>query len=305
MEILRTSDHYFKNLEDYSFKENYVHLNHDGHLLRMHYVDEGPPQAPVVLLLHGEPSWSYLYRKTIQALTDAGYRSIAPDLMGCGKSDKPGAREVYTYENHVRWLNAFVQQLKLKNIALVCQDWGGFLGLRLVASHPEIFSCVFASNTGLPTGEVELSKEFHQWQKYSQEIEAFNVSEIIQKGCATQLSENVKRAYEAPFPDEFYKLGVRQFPVLVPTQSQDPSAIENRNAWMKLIRFSKPFITFFAEDDPITFGNDLAFQKHIPGAQGQAHQRVPRAGHFIQEDVPDYFSETLLNFLTAYHGANY
>ena len=305
MKILRTPESSFAELEGYSFKENYLNLLHEGEVVRMHYVDEGPADAPVVLLLHGEPSWSYLYRKVIQALSDAGFRAIAPDLIGCGKSDKFNSREPYTYENHVQWLGDFVKQLELKNIALVCQDWGGFLGLRLVASRPEIFSCVFASNTGLPTGQTELSKEFHQWKKYSQEIEAFNVSEIIQKGCATQLSENVKRAYEAPFPDEFYKLGVRQFPVLVPTQSQDPSAIENRNAWMKLIRFSKPFITFFAEDDPITFGNDLAFQKHIPGAQGQAHQRVPRAGHFIQEDVPDYFSETLLNFLTAYHGANY
>ena len=227
MDILRTPDERFSNLPDYPFKPHYI----EAGWLRIHYVDEGPPNAAPVLMLHGEPSWSYLYRKMIPIFVSAGLRAIAPDLVGFGRSDKPAKREDYTYLRHVNWMTRLIQKLDLSMITLVCQDWGGLIGLRIVAEHPERFARIVAANTGLPTGEGPIGDAFMAWRKFSQETPTFPVGQIIQGGCANALPPEVVAAYDAPFPDERFKAGARQFPILVPIAPDDPAVPANREAW--------------------------------------------------------------------------
>lgn len=293
MEILRTPDERFANLPEYPFAPQYQQIDE----VRVHYLDEGPPTADPVLLLHGEPSWSFLYRKMIPVLVRAGNRVIAPDLVGFGRSDKPSDRADYTYQRHVAWMWGLVTALDLHAITLVCQDWGGLIGLRLAAEHPERFARIVAANTGLPTGDQPMGRAFMTWQKLSQRAETLDIGAIIQNGCQTPLTPEVLAGYDAPFPDERYKAGARQFPLLVPTTPDDPTAPANRAAWQALRQWTKPFLTAFSDGDPITRGGDTLFQQAIPGAQGQRHVVLPGAGHFLQEDQGVALAEVVVAFI--------
>ncbi len=293
MELLRTPDERFADLPGYSFAPHYLTL--DG--LRVHYVDEGPREAPPVLLLHGEPTWSYLYRKMIPPLVAAGLRAVAPDLPGFGRSDKPVRREDYTYQHHVDWMRGLLLGLDLVGATLVGQDWGGLIGLRLVAEHPERFARVVAANTFLPTGDRPAGPAFEAWCEYSQTTPSFHTGGIVRGGCATELAPEVEAAYDAPFPDDRYKAGARQFPVLVPTRPDDPAAEPNRRAWAVLERFEKPFLTAFSDQDPITRGADHIFQERIPGTKGQPHTTIAGAGHFLQEDRGEELARVVADFV--------
>ena len=287
MEFLRTPDDRFEGLPDFPFEPHYVEVPAgDGTTTaRLAYVDEGPANGEVVLLLHGEPSWSFLYRHMIPVLTGAGLRVIAPDLIGFGRSDKPTRRTDCSYQSHLDWLRAAVfDQLDLTDITLVCQDWGGLLGLRLVGEHPERFARVVAANTFLPTGDRDPGDAFLAWQRFSQETPQFPVGAIIDGGCTTSLAPEVVAGYDAPFPDETYKEAARQFPLLVPTSPDDPASGPNRLAWETLRTFDRPFLCAFSDGDPITAGADRVLRTDIPGAQGQAHTTIEGGGHFLQED---------------------
>ncbi|HZP41620.1 MAG TPA: haloalkane dehalogenase [Candidatus Binatia bacterium] len=293
MEALRTPDERFANLPGYPFAPHYLDVGG----LRVHYVDEGPRDAAPVLLLHGEPSWSYLYRKVIPLLSGAGHRAIAPDLVGFGRSDKPVGREDYTYQRHVDWMRAVVEGLDLREVTLVCQDWGGLIGLRLAAEHEDRFARIVAANTFLPTGDVDPGPAFRAWKDYSQTTPDFHVGGIVRGGCVTDLPPEVVAAYDAPFPDDRYKAGARQFPVLVPVRPDDPAAGPNRKAWEVLGRWRKPFLTAFSDQDPITRGGDRFFQQAVPGAAGQPHTTIAGAGHFLQEDRGEVLGRVVVDFL--------
>jgi len=293
MDALRTPDDRFANLPAYPFAPHYV----DVEGLRVHYVDEGPRAAAPVLMLHGEPSWSYLYRKMIPIVTAAGHRAIAPDLIGFGRSDKPVRREDYTYQRHVDWMRGVVEALDLRHVTLVCQDWGGLIGLRLVAEHPDRFAGVVAANTFLPTGDRPASPAFLAWQKYSQETPDFHVGGIVKGGCAADLPAEIVAAYDAPFPDDRHKAGARQFPLLVPISPDDPAAGPNRRAWEVLSRWDEPFVTAFSDSDPITRGGDRVLQEQIPGAKGQPHTTIVGGGHFLQEDKGEELARVVVDFI--------
>ena len=293
MEALRTPDDRFANLPGYAFAPHYIEIGG----LRIHYVDEGPRQASAVLLLHGEPSWSYLYRKMIPVITAAGHRAVAPDLVGFGRSDKPVERSDYTYQRHVDWMRAVLEGLDLRDVTLVCQDWGGLIGLRLAAEHGDRFARVVAANTFLPTGDVPPGDAFKMWLQFSQTTPDFPVGGIVNGGCVTDLAAEIVAAYDAPFPDDRYKAGARQFPALVPISPDDPAAPANRKAWEVLRRWDKPFLTAFSDSDPITRGADRFLQEAIPGAKGQSHTTITGAGHFLQEDKGEELARVVVDFI--------
>jgi haloalkane dehalogenase len=298
MECLRTDDGCFANLPGYNFAAHYLMVDDsEGGQLRVHYLDEGPRDAEPILLLHGEPTWSFLYRKMIPILVQAGHRVIAPDLVGFGRSDKPSKRSDYTYQRHVDWMTSLVLQLKLTNIMLVCQDWGGLIGLRLAAEDTQRYTGIVAANTMLPTGDHEPGEAFKQWKKFSQDVELFPTGNLINSACVSTLSADVIAAYDAPFPQEKYKEGARQFPLLVPTTPDDPAAEKNRSAWKVLSQWQKPFLTAFSDSDPITAGGDKLMQKLIPGTKGQKHTTIVSAGHFLQEDKGEALAEVVVQFI--------
>jgi haloalkane dehalogenase len=294
MRVLRTPDERFANLPGYPFAPHYVEVG-DG--LRMHYVDEGPRDVDPVLLLHGEPSWSYLYRKMIPVIVGAGFRAIAPDLIGFGRSDKPAERSDYTYQSHMDRLHAFVGALDLRRVTMFGQDWGGLLGLRLVAEDPDRFDRVVASNTFLPTGDRDPGEAFKAWKKFSQESPKFPIGFIVKGGCASDVPQEIVDAYDAPFPDDSYKAGARQFPMLVPVSPDDPAAPANRKAWEVLKAWDKPFLTAFGDSDPITRGADRVLKELIPGAKGRPHTTIEGAGHFLQEDKGEELAEVVVAFM--------
>jgi haloalkane dehalogenase len=298
MKFLRTPDARFAALPGYPFSPNYLNVpNGEGGALRMHFVDEGPRGGAPVLMLHGEPSWSYLYRKMIPIVAGAGYRVVAPDLIGFGKSDKPTERSDYTYARHVEWVWSLVEQLSLRGLTLVCQDWGSLIGLRLVGEHPDRFARVVVANGGMPTGDQKMPEAFFAWRKFSQEVEVLPVGMIVARGCARDVAPEVVAAYEAPFPDESYKAGARQFPALVPASPDDPAAPANRKAWEVLMRFEKPFLTAFSDQDPITRGGDGLLQALVPGTRGQPHTTIREAGHFLQEDAGEELARVVVEFI--------
>lgn len=290
-QILKTPADRFENLEGYDFQPNYLEIE-DG--LHMHYVDEGKKDGPVVLLLHGEPSWSYLYRKMIPGLTGQ-FRVIAPDLIGFGKSDKLVDKQEYFYGKHLQWLTTFIEKLDLNDIVLFCQDWGGLLGLRIITEMEDRFSMVVASNTTLPTGRVPMPDSFMKWRDYSQFSPEFNIGKVIDMGTIIPLSEKVYEAYNAPFPSEEYKAGARMFPTLVPIDSEDPEAQNNLLAWERLKQWQKPFLTVFGDGDTIMLGAEKIVQKLVPGAQGQDH-KILNAGHFIQEEKGEELADLIIEF---------
>ncbi|MGA2527324.1 MAG: haloalkane dehalogenase [Smithellaceae bacterium] len=300
MKILRTPDSRFENLPNYPFKPNYLNIpDGEGGELRVHYVDVGPLQVDPVLLMHGEPSWSYLYRKMIPIIVDAGFRAVVPDLVGFGRSDKPADRKDYSYQRHVDWMQVFLDKLDLQRITLVCQDWGGLIGLRLVAQNPARFSRVVVANTGLPTGDNPISDAFLSWRKYSQEVPEFNAGAIIaMSNQKDPLSNEIIAAYDAPFPDDTYKEGARIFPSLVPISPDDPASNANREAWKVLSRFEKPFVTMFSDGDPITRGGERIFQKLVPGTKDQPHTTIKGGGHFLQENRGEEFARAVVDFIS-------
>jgi haloalkane dehalogenase len=301
MNALRTPDDRFTELPDFPWTPRYVEVaDGDGGALRVACIDEGPREAEPVLLLHGEPSWSFLYRRMIPVLLGAGLRVVAPDLVGFGRSDKPAEPSDYTYARHVEWVRAAVlDELGLTGITLVGQDWGGLIGLRLVAEHPDRFARVVVANTGLPTGDSPMSDAFLAWQRFAQTAPQFQVGRIISNGTATELPPEVVAAYDAPFPDDSYKAGARAFPALVPTRPDDPASDANRAAWEALASWRKPFLTAFSDGDPITGGGDRIFRKLVPGAEGTPHTTLRGGGHFLQEDVGPSLAEVVVDLIAA------
>lgn len=295
MKILRTPPERFENLPDYPFASHFVEV--DG--LRMHYLDEGPPDAEPVLLLHGEPSWSFLYRHMIAPIAGAGHRAIAPDLVGFGKSDKPAAIGDYSYQRHMDWIAGFVTALDLRGITLFCQDWGSLLGLRLAAEQEARFARIVLANGGLPTGDQEMPRIFRLWQAFARWSPWFPIGRIVDRGTVSELSDDVIAAYDAPFPSSAHKAGARAFPRLVPTSPDDPAAPANRRAWERLERWEKPFLTAFSDRDPITRGLDRAVQERVPGARGQPHATVRGGGHFLQEEKGPELARITLDFIAA------
>jgi haloalkane dehalogenase len=293
LKILRTPEERFVDLANFSFSSHYVEIDR----LRIHYVDEGDSTLDPVLLMHGEPTWCYLYRHMIPVFVQHGYRAIAPDLVGFGRSDKPAERRVYTYQRHVEWMRKWLLAIDVHNITLVCQDWGSFIGLRLAAEQPDRFARVVLANGGLPAGDVRIPLVFRLWQLFARYSPWFPVSRIVAAGCQSRLAPDAAAAYDAPFPDESYKQGTRAFPSLVPTRPDDPAVPANRRAWEVFERWDKPFLTAFSDGDPMTRGWDRAFQTRVPGASKQPHTVIRGAGHFLQEDKGVELAQVAVEFI--------
>ena len=298
MQSLRTPDDRFTNLPGYDFAPNYLTIaDGEGGELRVHFVDEGPRDGVTVLMLHGEPSWSYLYRKMLPGVVAAGHRVLAPDLVGFGRSDKPTQREDYTYQRHVDWMADWLAAVNPENVVLFCQDWGGLIGLRLLVQFPQMFIGCVAANTFLPTGDEGGSEAFMKWQHFSQTVDPFPAGGIIKGATVEPLDADVIAAYDAPFPDESYKAGARQFPMLVPITADNPASEANRQAWQQLRKLQIPFLTAFSDQDPVTAGNERGFHKRIPGCEGQSHLTIEGAGHFLQEDKGEQLAAVINRFI--------
>jgi haloalkane dehalogenase len=304
MSVLRTPDVRFADLPQFPFEPHYTTIEDGKHgPLRMHYLDEGPRTAPVVLMLHGEPTWSFLYRKIIPEVVAAGYRAVAPDYIGFGRSDKLVDRHAYTYQGYVDWLVRFIEILELRHIILFGQDWGGPIGLRLVHERPGHFDAIIASNTVLPNCEPPPrgipdwpGPIIEPWAASTRDATDFPVSEIIAGVFAKPPDPRVLQAYEAPYPDAAYKAGAIQFPSLIPVRSHMPGIAENRRTWKFLEHFEKPFVTVFSED-PGTKPWETVFRTRIPGARGQPHVELADCGHFVQEEQSRAVSAVILELL--------
>lgn len=307
MDALRTPDDRFADLPAYDFEPHYVEVDPGdgagGATLRMHYLDEGPaagtPGADAtIVLLHGEPSWSFLYRKMIPVLTAAGHRCIAPDLIGFGRSDKPAELDDYTFARHVEWVRELLfDHLQLDGVVLFGQDWGGMIGLRLVGEHPDRFARVAIGNSGLPTGDEHVAEALAAWQEFARTAPTLPVGGVVKSGCAVKPTSDVLAAYDAPFPDESYKAGARAFPSLIPTTPDDVASAANRAAWDQLARFDRPFLCCFSDSDPITAGADAKLLDVVPGTAGQPHTTIVGAGHFLQEDAGEELAQVLVDWL--------
>jgi haloalkane dehalogenase len=288
MNVLRTPDDRFADLPGFPFEPHYVEIDDgegSGGTLRVHHLDEGPADGRTVLLLHGEPTWSYLYRHMVPVLVDAGLRCVVPDLVGFGRSDKPAEQADHSYERHVAWMaQAVFERLDVRDAIFFGQDWGSLIGLRLVAAQPDRFAGVVVGNGGMPTGDRPPTEAFLGWQRFAATTETFPVGAIVNGGCTTDLSAEVVAAYDAPFPDDTFMAGPRSMPSLVPTSPEDPSHDANVRAWDALRAFDRPFVCAFSDGDPITKGGDRVFLRDVLGAQGQPHTTVEGAGHFLQED---------------------
>lgn len=290
MRVLRTPDERFADLPGFDLPPHDAEVpDGDGGLLRMAWVQDGPADGPVVLLLHGEPSWSYLYRTMIPVLAAAGLRAVAPDLVGFGRSDKPAEIADHSFARHVEWVRALAfDVLDLRDVVLVGQDWGGLIGLRLVAEHPERFAAVVAANTGLPTGDADMPPVWWQFRRAVERAGAtglLDVARLVQSGCRTPFTEEVRAAYDAPFPDQAHVAGPRAMPLLVPTRPDDPATHANRAAWDVLRRIDIPFVCAFSDGDPITAAMGPVLRREMPGAAGREHPTITGAGHFLQEDA--------------------
>ena len=304
MHVLRTPDERFANLPGFPFAPHYVEIpDGEGGTLRVHHLDEGARDATVVLLMHGNPSWSYLYRKMIPSIVAAGYRCVAPDLIGLGRSDKPSQLDDYTVARHVEWMRAALfDRLELRDVNLVCQDWGGIIGLRLVAEHSERFASVVAANTGMPTGQTPVSEDLRKWPEMARQMKEFPVGRMVSTGCTGGLSEAEIAAYDAPFPDESWKAAVKSFPGLIPITADNPAVPDQLRAWESLDRFAKPLLCAFSDMDPFNKGGNKALEKRVPGAQGQPHTTITGGGHFLQEDRGAELAQVVLDFLARVHG---
>ena len=290
MDVYRTPDARFAQLPDWPFAPQYHQVTPD---LRLHYVDEGPRDAPVMLMLHGEPTWGYLYRHMIGPVVAAGYRAVVPDLIGFGRSDKPTDAGQFSYAGHVAWMRHWLEALDLTNITLACQDWGSLIGLRLATAMPDRFAAIVLSNGGLPAGNVN-ARAFRIWRAFSRYSPVFPIARIIQAGTKRRFSPAEFAAYDAPFAARLAKAAARIFPSLVPVDDNNPAVPDQLAAWAVLERWDKPFLCAFSDGDPITRGGDAMFRDRVPGARGLAH-RTLKGGHFIQEDDPLGFVDALLS----------
>ena len=293
MNAYRTPDARFAALPDFPFAPHYFELSSG---LRLHYLDEGPRNGPVVLMMHGEPSWCFLYRKMIPPVAAAGYRVLAPDLIGFGKSDKPTSKNSYSYAGHVAWMREWLEAMDVTGVLLACQDWGSLIGLRLVAAMPDRFAGVVLSNGGLPEGQ-DPPPAFAAWRRFARYSPFFPICGILQRATKTELSPAEVAAYDAPFPTRASKAGARIFPALVPL-GENVAVPDQKAAWEVLERFDKPFTCAFSDGDPITRGGDAPFLARVPGAQRGAH-RTLKGGHFIQEDDPQGFVEAIFDTARA------
>ncbi|TQM15242.1 haloalkane dehalogenase [Pseudonocardia kunmingensis] len=304
MRTLRTPDERFTGLPGPDLPPRYADVpDPDGGTLRMAWVTDGPADGPVALLLHGEPSWSFLYRTTIPVLAAAGMRVVAPDLVGFGRSDKPAEIGDHSYARHVEWLRALLfDVLDLRGVTLVGQDWGGLLGLRLVAEHPDRFAAAVAANTGLPTGDKDMPEVWWRFRRAVEKAERLDVGRLVQSGCRTALTPQVRAAYDAPFPDESFKAGPRAMPLLVPTRPDDPATEANRAAWAALTRSDLPFLCAFSDGDPITAAMEPVLRRAMPGAAGREHPTITGAGHFLQEDAGEELGAAVAAFVREVRG---
>jgi haloalkane dehalogenase len=295
--VLRTPEERFAGLPGFPYRPRYADVGG----LRMAYVDAGPPDGEPVLLLHGEPSWSFLYRTVMTVLAGAGLRVIAADLVGFGRSDKPAETGDYSYARHVEWVRTLAfDRLDLTGLTLVGQDWGGLIGLRLAAEHPARFARVVAANTGLPTGDQPMPDIWWKFREVVATASALTVSRLVQSGCRHPLPAEVLAAYDAPFPDASFQAGVRAMPLLVPTAPDDPASEANRAAWQRLTAWDKPFLVAFSDGDPITGGMAPILRRAVPGAAGVEHPVIEGAGHFLQEDAGDRLGAAIAGFIAAH-----
>jgi haloalkane dehalogenase len=291
-QILRTPITRFANLPNYNFKANYINIGTSGPL-QIHYIDEGPTNGKVILLMHGNPAWVYNFREIIPLLTAAGYRVIAPDLIGFGKSDKPATRNAHNYDRHTAWLTTFIEKMNLQNIHAHLQDWGGLIGLRVIIKNQSRFTKVAVSNTSLPDGSNNNSA-LMQWITQSQSVTTYGT--VMERGTFTNLTPEEEAAYDAPFPDESFKAAPRQFPLNIPVTLTDAEGLENQQLWLQWQQWQKPFLTIFSDTDPISEGEQQNFITRIPGATGQAHKTIPNTNHFIREDAPQIMAQELIQF---------
>jgi haloalkane dehalogenase len=293
VKVLRTPDSAFAAIRDFPFAPHYLEITDpdEGTKLRVHYVDEGPRDAPVVLMMHGEPSWCYLYRHMIGPVVAAGFRVVAPDLIGFGKSDKPTKKTDYSYARHVGWMRQWIEALDLTRMTLVCQDWGSLIGLRLVAEMPDRFAGVALSNGGLPEGGSP-PRAFAIWRAFSKWSPVFPIGRIVNVGAKRALSSAEIAAYDAPFPDSSYKAGARIFPSFVPFEN-NVAIPDQKRAWQVFEQWHKPFLCCFSDGDPVTRGGEARFIGRVPGTKGQPHCTL-HGGHFIQENDPQGFVDCIL-----------
>ncbi|MBP8926913.1 MAG: alpha/beta fold hydrolase [Pseudomonadales bacterium] len=307
MKVFRTPDTRFVGLPDFAFEPHYLEV-HDAQLgaLRMHYVDEGPRNAPAVLMLHGEPSWSFAWRHVIAGVVAGGFRAIAPDHIGFGRSDKPAVRGDYSYVRFVDWMDEFVETLDLHDITLLCQDWGGPIGLSVLARQPQRFAAVVAGNTLLPNCEAPPrgvapwpGKQIEDWVALCATSEDLPVAEIVSGSGVRALADAVKAGYDAPFPDARYKAGALAFTGLIPTHEHMPGVMENRAVWRVLEQWHKPFVTAFSDADPSTRDWAAVFRERIPGARNTLHTTIDDAGHFLQEEQGAALAAVVLRVLNA------
>ncbi len=303
MQTVRTPDDRFLGLVDFPDEPHFVQVpDSDGGTLQMSWVERGTPDAPVVLLLHGEPSWSYLYRSLLGPLADAGLRALAPDLVGFGRSDKPTSIADHSYARHVAWMAAFVDALELRDVTLVGQDWGGLIGLRLAAEQPQRFARIVAANTGLPTGDHPMPEVWHRFREAVQSAPELDIGRFVASGCVHGLSDAARAAYDAPFPDEGFKAGPRAMPGLVPYAPDNPASEANRAAWRALAASPTPMLLAFSDSDPITAAMAPILERTMAGAQGQPHRTIADAGHFLQEDAGPELAAAIIDFVAATSG---
>lgn len=299
MQVLRTDDEHFAHLPEFPYAPRYCELpDQDGGVLRVAWVEDGPAEADPVLMLHGEPSWSFLYRRMIPTLVEAGHRVICPDLVGFGRSDKPTRIEDHTYARHVEWMRALAfDVLDLRQVTLVGQDWGGLIGLRLAAENPDRFGRIVVANTGLPTGDLPMPQIWWDFRTAIQSAPEIQVGRFVESGCVRPMSDDVRAAYDAPFPDDSYTAAPRAMPGLVPTSPDDPATEANRAAWKALCDSTTPMLVAFSDSDPITGPMAGIFASQMRGAQGIDHPTISNAGHFLQEDAGEELAEAIARFL--------
>lgn len=293
MKLLKTLPDQVPTLADFSYPSAWTQLDQG---VTVHSIDVGV--GPVVLLMHGQPTWSYLYRSMVDPLVRAGYRVVSPDLVGFGWSDKPTEVSDHTYERHVAWMDEWLRRSDLDGVTMFAQDWGGLIGLRLLADEPDRFARVAVANTGLPTGDRPMPDAFSQWKEFVRTTPTFDAGRVVQGGTVRTLTPAEVAAYNAPFPTPEHQAGPRAMPALVPVTSDDPSAEPNRQAWSRLTSWKRPLLTLFSDNDPITGGGDRVFRKLVPGAEGQPHQVTRAAGHFLQEDAGSFLAETLVAWMS-------
>ncbi len=299
MQTLRTPDDRFDDVPDFPYAPSYSEIpDGDAGRLRIAWVEDGPQRGDPILMLHGEPSWSYLYRKMIPILSGAGHRVVCPDLVGFGRSDKPTRPEDHSYARHVEWMRALAfEVLDLHNVTLVGQDWGGLIGLRLAAEHPERFARLVVANTGLPNGDTPMPEIWWRFREAITTAPSLNIGLFVQGGCRRQMSDEVRAGYDAPFPADEYCVGPRAMPGLVPTSPDDPAAAANKAAWAKLSVSPTPMLVAFSDSDPITGPMAAIFQREMRGAQGIDHPVIRGAGHFLQEDAGEELAGHIVKFL--------